>query len=380
MFSHNRVRGCAILVVAGLLLVTSACDKTAQPPHSTILTEPATATSQMLPITDGTAAATRVNPETNTPMPVWSPPGHIVFVSSGSLFIVKANCAQGPGGCEQETVRLINPQAGLVVDALGGLAASPDGHKIAFVSRRDDDASPRALRENYVLDVGVCMSSASGCSKEQLVRLAETQAGVAFDDFAPAWSPQGDKIIFSREDVDTISPPMLYEVQPDGSREKPLFDGFVQDAAMLDSSWSPDGTQIVVAMSVQNTLTSIAVVNMETGMVTELARPHAGADDRDYRYPRWSPQGDKIIFETSSLTVTVGYSINVDGSQLTRLPIQNALHGFTWSPDGLRIAYVGFGSLRPDQMQGSVFLANLDGSQQRQLTDQQPVQNAIWIP
>lgn len=376
MFSHNQARQFSILVLAGLLLMISACNEPAQPP----ITESTDTANQMAPATGIASVATSTDSEIGTPVPVSNLPGYIVFVSRGDLFIVKADCVRSSRGCDQEATQLLKPQSGLVVDTSGSLTVSPDGSKIAFVSRNDSNILARTLREIYILDVVVCMSLESGCSRNQLVRLTNTQTGVALDDFSPAWSPQGDKIIFNREYVDTISPPALYEVQPDGSQEQPLLGSFVQDATMLDSSWAPDGQRIVVALSIHNAPTYIAVVNVKDGMVTELARPQADLSSQDYRYPHWSPLGDRIIFETRLPAATVGYSVKVDGSAMTRLPINNARHSFTWSPDGTKIAYIGFDPLESNSTQGSIFVSNLDGSQQLRLIKQRPVDNVIWIP
>lgn len=403
MCCHVKRNVRIVLFIVCVLSMASACARAIPPTDGGVRSTVVTATSPLPPtvVVTTTPIAELTTPHTAvvaaptaevkgvpsasqlpayTPAPAGSLSGRIVFLSNGSLYIVGADCGERLGSCDQDAIQVVDPQVRLLIDLQGGMTASPDGRKIAFVSRQDNHASTRSRRGIYVLDIAVCTVLAEGCSKEKLVRLGQAEAGEATDDFAPAWSPQGDRLLFSREYVNTINPPILYEVQADGAREGPLFEGSVPDVAMFDGAWSPDGMRLVVAMSVHNFPTFIALVNLENGTFTELVRPQHDPVDQGYRRPRWAPHGDKIIFEADSLTTTTGYSINVDGSGLIHLPINNAPHHFAWSPDGLRIAYVAFAPSKSGEQQTYVYLANRDGSQQQQLVTQRPAQDVLWIP
>ena len=403
MCCHAKRNVRIVLFIVCVLSIASACTRAIPPTDGVVGSTVVTATNSLPPtvVVTTTPIAELNTPHTavvaapttevkvipsaaslpaHTPIPADSLSGRIMFLSNGSLYIVRADCGERLGSCDQDAVQLVAPQIRLLIDPQGGMTASPDGRKIALASRQDNQASTESRRGIYVLDIGMCLALAEGCPKEKLVRLGQVEVGEVTDDFAPAWSPKGDRLLFSREYVNTINPPMLYEVQADGAREGPLFEGFVSDVAMFDGSWSPDGTQLVVAMSVHNAPAYIALVNLENGAFTELVRPQQGTVNQGYRKPHWAPHGDKIIFEAGSLTATMGYSINVDGSGLVQLPISNAPHDFAWSPDGLKIAYVAFARSTKGEQQTYVFLANRDGSQQQQLMTQLPAQSVLWIP
>jgi Tol biopolymer transport system component len=100
-------------------------------------------------------------------------------------------------------------------------AWSPDGRRIAFVSRRDD---PKG-------DIFVMNADGSG--------LTQLTSGTEFD-MAPRWSPDGSRIAFlsyrdGAWDVDTMV--------PDGSDLRRLTDTGVPDSP-FSFAWSPDGTQM----------------------------------------------------------------------------------------------------------------------------------------
>ena len=69
-------------------------------------------------------------------------------------------------------------------------------------------------------------------------------------------------------------------------------------------------------------------------------RPKALNESTNY-LPKWSPDGSRIVFCSTAAGNWEIYSVNVDGSQLTRLTNHPALDfGPSWSPDGSRILFV----------------------------------------
>ena len=112
-----------------------------------------------------------------------------------------------------------------------------------------------------------------------------------------------------------------------------------------DPSPSPDGTQLVFAISQQTTMGTwqhdLYIVN-RNGMNMRWLTRTEGMED----YPQWSPDGSKILFRGAAVPgQTELYTINVDGTGLV-----NVTAGLTqlsgkldpaWSPDGNRIAFIG---------------------------------------
>ena len=92
------------------------------------------------------------------------------------------------------------------------------------------------------------------------------------------------------------------------------------------------------------------------------------------RYPEWSPDGSKILFDAApagSSEVTGGvvsiFVVNADGTGLTRLTATQSWDvRATWSPDGSKIAFRR--GAREVGADGDVWVMNADGSEQQQLT------------
>jgi TolB protein len=81
-------------------------------------------------------------------------------------------------------------------------------------------------------------------------------------------------------------------------------------------------------------------------------------------YPRFSPDGSKILFESSRASFRDLYVVSKNGGEMVRLT-DNREGNFdgAWSPDGAQIA---FASSRHGQL--DLFVMSADGSDQRRLT------------
>ena len=99
--------------------------------------------------------------------------------------------------------------------------------------------------------------------------------------------------------------------------------------------------------------------------------------------PVWSPDGRKIVYAQGWPDNADIYVMNADGSGHRRLTRDPAWDGFpTWSPDGRKIAFTrtsppGEGSGRP---QSDVYVINVDGSGERNLTDDAVSAGPVWSP
>lgn len=192
-----------------------------------------------------------------------------------------------------------------------------------------------------------------------------------FSAFAPAWSPDGARIAFGvgryfRAPGNPAA--QIATMNADGSDYQTIVD---DDANNGFPSWSPDGKRIVYKRN-----TNLAIVDLETGEITPLTT------GRHYdNFPQWSPAGDAIVFSSNREGDFEIYTIKPDGTGLRRLTNTpgNDSHP-AWSPDGQWIIFtssrMGFKDESPlydgiPQPDGELFVMRPDGSDVRQLTDNQ---------
>ena len=258
--------------------------------------------------------------------PSWSPDGErIAFVTiEGGVYVVGAD---GSGLTE---IARATPATG------GGSGAdavvvsvsfdwrpawSPDGAQLAIVS--GNAAAPQVFVVN-----------ADGSGLAQLTDLPGQAVG-------PAWSPDGEAIAFVATDGAAGMPPQaggVYTVKPDGSGLTRLAD-IVPDW-LLAPAWSPDGTRLLFTAMEGGGADGLYLVNADGSGLTNLTG--SGGQGAD---PTWAPDGSRIAYSTyddSALTV-----IAADGSGKTRLA-EGATGVLTpeWSPDGTRIVFVNLGPYR----------------------------------
>jgi dipeptidyl aminopeptidase/acylaminoacyl peptidase len=237
--------------------------------------------------------------------------------------------------------------------ALLGVAASaeaafpgPNG-KIAFASNRSDA---------FNFEVYVMNSDGTGVTQLTNSPGSERQ---------PAWSPDGQKIVFSSERDGIFAGPMapapkIYVMNADGSGQTRLTSGTTVD---VSPSWSADGSKIVFSRA-ERTCTptpdggqvcefpyQLYVMNGDGSGLTQIT--NNGAQNLG---PVWSPDGQKIAFGSSRPGYDV-YSINPDGSAEASLTTDPAVDEYPdWSPDGGKIAF--------DRGLADIYVMNADGSQQ----------------
>jgi TolB protein len=188
-------------------------------------------------------------------------------------------------------------------------AFSPDGTRVAFVSRRDGNP------EIYVADV-----AAGGA------RRLTTSEG---DDLSPAWAPDGNSLVFvsNRAGADFG----VFRVGADGSGLVKLTDSGRDAAPQV----SPDGSRLAFIAA-----GDVHVLDLSTNDRVRLtAEPTPAAS------PTWSPDAARLAFVSYRNGRAEVFTMNADGSDqrpLVTMPTGDAVEP-RWSPDGRHVAFVHVG-------------------------------------
>ena len=256
----------------------------------------------------------------NERFPVWSPDGSAIAFLSNRHAPGRARPAIFVMNADGTSAWKVGPDA---IPYQGAPHFSPDGRQIVFAGGRMDGGPLKT--DLYVMDV----------YGSEVRRLTDLDGFVS----CPRWSPRGDLILFSK-DIDQL---MVVEVA--SGRVSNALPAGVEGAC---GDWSPDGTRLAFSSGPDHQLPSfrevlttpsfpqeIFVFDMVHGEVTHLSE--AG---RHSTYPRWSRDGDRIVFQghippggqrhagfMPMPGVSELYTMQADGSDVRRLTHNSRLDG-----------------------------------------------------
>jgi uncharacterized delta-60 repeat protein len=197
----------------------------------------------------------------------------------------------------------------LTNDPMSGFPACASTGKIAFTSSRSGN------RDIYVMNWD---------GTNQFKVTTNTS-----DDSFPAWSPDGQKIVFARYESLGYQ---LWVINADGSGEKRLTGVNTRDN--YQPAWSPDGSKIAFSSN-RGDSQQIWVMNADGSNPVNLSKSGNLAE-----YPSWSPDGSKVVFIRSNWPSSQLNVINADGTNEQVLVNSASISNETaWSPDGKHIAF-----------------------------------------
>jgi TolB protein len=231
---------------------------------------------------DGSSMARISENAGNDMWPVWWPGGQCLLYAaerdgSSGLYFVKVDGSdrQAPRGLPNHVSQP---------------SASPDGKKIAFMSRQGAES------HIYVVE-----NSATTPRKV-------TSAGP--NNWNPVWSPDGTKILFF-SDRQEKGQDQIFVVNADGSGETQLTkDGFNN----VFPSWSPDGKKVLFGSTrAGKGSAGIFVIDADGSNLRRLIQ------DLPAEFARWSPDGSRLAFISGDFPDTHIYVADADGTNPTRL-------------------------------------------------------------
>jgi TolB protein len=272
----------------------------------------------------------------------------------------------------------------------GQAAANKSGGQIVFVNCRT------FYKKLIASDCGLSIVNADGSGLRQVTD------GV--DDKMPALSPDGKKVAFSSMQRDGNFE--IYVVNTDGTGLTRLTNRVEDD---VSPEWSPDGTKIVFAGSLEGGepyKRYIFLMNADGSGLKQLTKGTGFA-------PVWANDGKKIYYVTSRQSVNDIMSIRPDGTGIMGVKAVNALSvdpavispdgnmiafisqkdpstpieiyittaaqswndltlitsgynpifgGLSWSPDGRQLIFTMHGDGKVQKVAGQLYLVNADGS------------------
>jgi len=364
---HGRYIAALIAILAAI--AASSCASSGEPSDVDVATAQALA---LVRFTQTAEAASPTPPPTSTPIPTLTPtltrtstpeptetPTPMPTALGGGGWIAYASNRDG-----NYDIYMMNPDGGnqtrITQSSFNNRepAWSPDGEQIVFMSSGVDSKHLNTIMVD-------------GSDQFVVGTLPEGLGG------SPCWSSSGRLVYWAVNciyacDKGGIRASLIYFVDPDGKNLtwiKPPY----QASNPLDTALSTSGNRIAVSNGGWSPrFMNIGIIT--TGGDTKADLPNY----RNSREPAWSPDGTKIAFVSNlegNYEIYIGDVNSGDVARLTN-DISDDRHP-TWSPDGLKIA---FSSNRDGNW--NIYLIDIDGSNPTRLTEDpgDDVEPSWYIP
>lgn len=212
---------------------------------------------------------------------------------------------------------------------------SPDGRKIALVR-----------------DGGVWTMNADGSGLTSVIN--------GHSPTSPSFKPNSPLLTYSRDGASDVD---IFQVQPDGGGDTLLINNSngINDN---HARWNGDGSKVAFYNFASTGSDYIYLANADGGEQTRFTL-------KEGRFPSWSPDGGKIVFQSHRSGHEQIYVVNADGSGILRLTNNTSDDTVpVFSPDGSKIAFISNRDGSPE-----LYVMNADGTNPVRLTQNSSYDN-----
>ena len=231
-------------------------------------------------------------------------------------------------------------------------AWSPDGEWIVYVA--EEKIEGKIEIELYAMPV----------DGSEVTQLTDVELENISGPVSPDWSPDGKEIIVDvYEGRGQIFKLDFYQAleQPLGLEEMEILIGFGEDMNASGPVWSPDGAEIAFDyLDPQSSGDQIGIMDANG----QNARPLTDIPDVRYSFLDWSPDGTKLIFNSTRALDHDLFIMEVNTGEVNPITLDaKDAHSAHWSPDGTKIV---FGTRHKGNF--DLFVLYLDSGEVRRLT------------
>jgi len=147
----------------------------------------------------------------------------------------------------------------------------------------------------------------------------------------PRWSPDGKTILFFEFAVNADKPARIYQISSEGGQPRELLPN--DHSQQLDPNWSPDGSKIIFSGESNNPSSTIHVLDVASGKISDLP------GSQGLYSARWSPNNRHIAaFSGDSKNLLVFDRQTQRWTQLA----SGSLSWLSWSHDGTYVYFLDF--------------------------------------